>query len=617
MNPEYLRPIADHLWQSTLFAAVAALLTLALRKNPARVRHWLWLAASFKFLVPFAALIAFCGYVGRHIAAPTTAAITYSNLTVAMDEAVQPFTSSAISSPLVVVTPFAPSILPSVLLGLWLFGFIGITASWCIRWRRIRGVVLAASPLPLEVPIPAVSSATLLEPGVYGVFRPVLLLPAGLFERLTPEQWRAVVAHELCHVGHRDNLTAAVHMFVESVFWFHPLVWWIGKRMVEERERACDEEVVRIFGEPKAYAEGILNVCKLYVESPRKCVSGVSGSNLKTRIETILSKRGIHRLNFGKKLVLLGAVMSAIAIPIVLGVMNAPVIRAQSTPAAVPKFEVASIRPCKEEADSRPPVPGAFKTQDKGRGGPSPGRMIFCQTLENYIRLAYFSDPNGQTNPNQYGGAIPIEGGPDWIHTDRYQINAKAEGNPSGAMMRGPMMRALLEDRFHLRTRREARVVPAYELTVVKGGPKLPAFQEGSCVPGTFPLPELGPGQEYCIDAPTRKGRILTFTRRGMTLDNFSTWLYLATDRPVVNNTGINGRFDIHLEFTPDDTTPGMAPAFARLGRNGGDSAIASDPTAGTSIFTALKEQLGLELRGVKGTREFLVIEHIERPTEN
>src|SRR6266700_2472213 len=73
------------------------------------------------------------------------------------------------------------------------------------------------------------------------------------------------------------NLIAAVHMFVETVFWFHPLVWWIGKRMVEEREHACDEEVLRLGSEPRAYAEGILSICKLYVESPLMCVSGVSG----------------------------------------------------------------------------------------------------------------------------------------------------------------------------------------------------------------------------------------------------------------------------------------------------------------------------------------------------
>ena len=107
------------------------------------------------------------------------------------------------------------------------------------------------------------SSPTVLEPGVFGVFRPVLVLPGDIFDSLTPGQLQAVIEHELCHVRHRDNLTAAIHMFVETVFWFHPLVWWVGKRLVEERERACDEEVLQLGSEPRVYAEGILKICKL------------------------------------------------------------------------------------------------------------------------------------------------------------------------------------------------------------------------------------------------------------------------------------------------------------------------------------------------------------------
>ena len=72
---------------------------------------------------------------------------------------------------------------------------------------------------------------------------PVLLWPEGLSEKLDDAHLEAVIAHELCHVRRRDNLTAAVHMLVEAVFWFHPLVWWLGARLIDERERACDEEV--------------------------------------------------------------------------------------------------------------------------------------------------------------------------------------------------------------------------------------------------------------------------------------------------------------------------------------------------------------------------------------
>ena len=113
----------------------------------------------------------------------------------------------------------------------------------------------------------------------------------GIIERLTPTQLEAVLAHELTHVWRRDNLTAAMHMIVEAVFWFHPLVWWIGARLVEERERACDEEVLRLGNEAQVYAESILKVCQFYIESPLACVSGVTGSDLRSE------SRELHKIS--------------------------------------------------------------------------------------------------------------------------------------------------------------------------------------------------------------------------------------------------------------------------------------------------------------------------------
>jgi len=89
-------------------------------------------------------------------------------------------------------------------------------------------------------------------------------------------------------IHRRDNLAAMVHMAVEALFWFHPLVWWIGARLVDERERACDEDVVGRGTEPDVYAESILKTCQFYVESPLVCVSGVTGSDLKRRVEQIM-----------------------------------------------------------------------------------------------------------------------------------------------------------------------------------------------------------------------------------------------------------------------------------------------------------------------------------------
>jgi beta-lactamase regulating signal transducer with metallopeptidase domain len=266
-----------------------------------------------------------------------------SSLSAVMSEVSQPFAAPAVSSALLAVAPPAANPLPAVPLGIWACGFLGIACSWWIRWRRIRATVRSGSPVHLKLPVRAMSSPTLLEPGVFGVFQPVLMLPEGIFERLAVAQVEAVIAHELCHVRHRDNLIAAIHMFVETVFWFHPLVWWIGKRMVEDRERACDEEVLRLGSEPRVYAEGILGICKLYVESPLACVSGVTGADLKKRIEAIMKNRAVVKLDFTRKAALAIAGIAALALPIAVGIVNAPSVRAQSSAGQKRTFDVASV----------------------------------------------------------------------------------------------------------------------------------------------------------------------------------------------------------------------------------------------------------------------------------
>ena len=176
-------------------------------------------------------------------------------------------------------------------------GFALLLAGWWRRAREIRAALAAASPVEFGFPIKVMSSPGILEPGVFGVLRPVLLLPEGIAARLTPEQLESVLAHELCHVRRRDNLTGVLHMIVEALFWFHPLIWWLGARLMEERERACDEEVLRLGNQPEVYAEGILKICDLYWESPLRCVSGVTGADLRKRIEEIMTNRSLARLS--------------------------------------------------------------------------------------------------------------------------------------------------------------------------------------------------------------------------------------------------------------------------------------------------------------------------------
>src|SRR6185437_4252576 len=146
-----------------------------------------------------------------------------------------------------------------LLLGVWACGFSGVALIRCRGWRRIRAALRSSAPGDIPAVIAVRFSPGVLEPGVVGLFRPILLLPADIAERLEPRQLEAVLAHELCHVRRRDNLCSAIHMIVEAMFWFHPLVWWIGARLVEERERACDEAVLSLGNDPHAYAAGILS----------------------------------------------------------------------------------------------------------------------------------------------------------------------------------------------------------------------------------------------------------------------------------------------------------------------------------------------------------------------
>lgn len=241
---------------------------------------------------------------------------------------------------------------------------------------------------------------------------------------------------------------------------------------MEERERACDEEVLRMGSEPQVYAEGILKICELYLESPLQCVAGVTGANLKKRIEAIMANRIALRLNFAKKLALAVAGMAALAVPIVVDIMNAPSIRAQSPQAksggaTTPKFEVVSVTPCE-----------AFRPRTIANL--SPGRFHSgCTTVQRFIQQAYGLFANGHEN---LLSSVTITGGPAWTDSDFYQIDAEAEGNQSQAMMNGPMLQALLEDRFKLKIHRETREVPVYALTVATGAPKLQPFQ-GTCIP--------------------------------------------------------------------------------------------------------------------------------------
>jgi beta-lactamase regulating signal transducer with metallopeptidase domain len=334
----------DHLWQSTLFALGAGLLVLAFRRAPAGVRYGLWFSASVKFLVPFAALAALGRLALERFVAPgyapagaalierTTRPLSqFPLMPSVLAQAPPPLPSAGPATPAVAdMGHAAPHVGPHIdlsliLLALWALGCGLVLARWVVQAAKVRAALRSARPLPWPAAMPVLAAPSLLEPGLVGVWRPVLVVPQSLPERLTQPQIEALVAHETCHLRRHDNLTASVHMLVEALVWFHPLAWWIGARMIEERERACDEAVVRAGHDRVAYARSLIEVCRFYLQTPLLCVAGASGSHLKTRVETIMTAPLSSPLSRLGKALLLAAGACAVATPVTAGLLTTPV----------------------------------------------------------------------------------------------------------------------------------------------------------------------------------------------------------------------------------------------------------------------------------------------------
>jgi bla regulator protein blaR1 len=561
--------VLNHLWQSSLFAAAVWVFSLLLRRNAARTRYWLWLAASVKFLIPFSMLVTAGSYLNaRNDAQPAASPL------VAME---QIFEAPALT----LATPTATkqqafSNASAMLLTTWFCGFTIVLFRWWRQWRRIRTAVHDATQLDLALPIRVLSSATLLEPGVFGVFHPVLLLPEGIGDRLTPKQMQAIVTHELCHVRCQDNLCAAMQMLVEAAFWFHPLVWWIGKRMVDERERACDEDVLRLGSDPQIYAESILKVCTLYLESPLTCVAGVTGSNLRKRIRGIMTNRVGQKLGTPRKLLIAAAGMAAIAGPIAFGVLNAPAIRAQQ--AAPPKsFDIASVKAAtpKNRPDVRVSPTGIDYTAYSVRA--------LIADAYNF-RLVSISSPDNRTK--------------DLLNGVFFDISAKTDHPVSRAEL-NQMLQSLLRDRFKLTLHHESRTESVYTLTTAASGIRL----RGSASEGPLESRIRPDGGVNC---------------KNTTMQIFSEFLTARLSRVVLDETRLKGQYDFELKLDglPNINQLQEAASSGNMEAAGAMKRKMVDWTE-SSIFSDIQKQLGLKLESGRASVDNLVIDHIEKPTEN
>jgi uncharacterized protein (TIGR03435 family) len=439
-----------------------------------------------------------------------------------------------------------------------------------------------------------------------GIWQAWIVLPA-VGDTWPEDRRRAVLLHELAHVARHDCLIQTVATVACAVYWVHPGVWWIAKRLRAERELACDDRVLAAGEDARDYAWHLLEIAytlgqgaapsvAVTMARPRELEGRLLAALDAARNRTIPALR--NRLAGVAVLVGLTVPIAAVTITPRLHVLDADELRGATrgrfaqnvAPAAQwPAFEVASIKRTPDNTG-----PGADF-------GARPGGRLNARNnpVANFITSAY-GVPN-----------YLLIGGPEWMRDDRYDLEARADGEPPRAEMM-LMLQTLLADRFQLRVHRETREIPAYVLTVGRGGVKLTPSKDGTCAandpavprnpppppaPGETRLPNCG---NNLLSSRGATPPNLRWTAVRIDMASLAGTLALYFRRPVVDRTGLTGFFDIQLELPP------LQPAV-------GDAGV--DP--GVSVFTVLQEQLGLRVEEGRGPVEVLVVDRLERPTEN
>lgn len=355
-----------------------------------------------------------------------------------------------------------------------------------------------------------------------------------------------------------------------------------------ERERACDEEVLLLGSEPEVYATGVLKICELYLEAPLECVAGVTGANLKNRIELIMKNQVALKLSRAKKAALAIAVLAAVTAPILVGVIiSAPRILKAESPSS---FEVASVKP--------------HNPEDRNLAFPQflPGGRFTVAGVPLQIVIAFAYNVPFQ--------GTQLSGGPDWIRSmeGAYDIEAKPDADAVKDLSPKDledkmrlMLQSLLADRFKLIMRREIKEQPVYILTVGKNGPKLQKskLEEKDCdVPAN-----------HCHVGGAGQGRGIHV--KAFNMAELVTSVSNFTDHPLIDRTGLTGLYDIDTEgwvpLRPRVRPPGQEPTQEDL--------AFADP--GRPTLHMIFEKLGLKMESARASVESFVIDHVEKPSPN
>jgi uncharacterized protein (TIGR03435 family) len=585
--------LVHFLWQGLLIAALYAGVRKAVKRISSPNTRYLLACAALAGMMA-APLVTFS------LIRPSYAVADSAYRIRDVPPAASSFTATALSlSVRTTASSVGPAQFLSWVVVIWLIGamafWVRLAGGWVVAARMRSMLVRPAPPewqqvlgslgarIGVSRPVRLLVSALVQVPTVVGWLRPVVLVPVGALSGLPAEHLEALLVHELAHIRRHDYLVNILQSVAEALLFYHPAIWWVSGHLRSERESCCDDVAVSVTGDVLTYVRALAEweSCR---PAPFKTAVAANGGSLAYRIGRLLGQsRPPARTGLGP---------GVLAVTILLVVAAFGVFGQQTAPLA---FQVASIKP---------------NTAVGARG-------MGVRALPGG-RLSALNAPLMMLIQNAYAvQASQVVGGPPWINSEGYDIEAKPERNTDRNRM-WLMLQTLLADRFKLALHRETRELPLYTLTLTKSGLKQPPPNEGSCVtidpnapppPGTalgFPCGRVG-----VMGSPSG---LLQMQGGKVPMSELVRVLAMVLGSPVVDRTEFTREFDVHLDFTPDESTMGL-PGARGPGDPGGPP-LATDPGR-PNIFAALQEQLGLKLAPAKGPVEVLVIDHVERPTAN
>jgi uncharacterized protein (TIGR03435 family) len=610
--------LVHFVWQGTVIGLLAALLLRVLRGSSATARY----ATA-------------CVALGAMLLAPAATVISVSH---SLDE-LAPLTLLSKPSdpdatlPAAAITTIArtpvegvgaavtvDALLPLLVLvwsvGVALLAFRIAGGAW--RVHRIHRAALTMAPsrwsaeaqrvaerLGLNRMLRVVDAAMIATPTVVGYLRPVVLLPIAAFGTLSPAQVEAILAHELAHIRRHDGIVNLLQVLAETVLFYHPAVWWVSSRIRTEREHCCDDVAVAACGDPVRYAEALTELAAWSTPAPRLALSATSGSLVRRVRRILLPRRHAAPSRQG---LAIAAIMIAFVVALTV------VVRTQ-----VPAGEIVTAM--RDGSLSRTfgprdvnrilgyelfPAPARFPTDD-----PRDARAWDVTVLYVGGHMPFKGFPARSLIRYAYDVAeMPVVGGPAWLDEESISFTANTTATTLNEDFR-VAIREALERQFRLVTHRELRNFPAYALTLANGqpGPNLKP-SDGTCLTSEMVQEAARSGRRLANGQRTRVcGHDNGFSGRagvGVTPADLAASIGRPwVDREVVDQTGLQGRFDYRLDLgmVPLSIAVTAKPALEPVFR----------PFGVQPFPKALEEQLGLRLDETTVSHEVLVIDSAER----